>query len=293
MPTYSFKQVDVFTDRPFLGNPVAVVLDADDIDPAQMQRIAAWTNLSETTFVLRPTSASADYRLRIFSPTGELPFAGHPTVGSAHAVLESGILPSEARSLRQECLAGVLPLTVEGTGAERRIFVRVPEAKLLRDCGDAAEAISAALGAEIVSSPAPMTIDVGPVWLVVHMEDVDSVRRLEPDMAAVARLSRKQGAIGVAVFSRRSGNDGAAVHVRCFAPVAGVPEDPVTGSGNATIARYLAETGMLKEIGDEYVASQGTEMGRDGRVHVRVSGNGRVIEIGGRSVTVIDGEISL
>ncbi len=293
MPTYSFKQVDVFTDRPFLGNPVAVVLDADDIDPAQMQRIAAWTNLSETTFLLNPSSGEADYRLRIFTPTGELPFAGHPTVGSAHAVLESGILPSESRSLRQECLAGVLPLTVEGTGADRRIFVRVPEAKLLRDCGATAEAISAALGAEIVSSPGPMAIDVGPVWLVVHMEDVDSIRRLEPDMAAVARLSREHGLIGVAVFSRYSSGDDTAVHVRCFAPTAGVPEDPVTGSGNATIARYLAETGMLKEIGDEYVASQGTEMGRDGRVYVRVSGNGLVIEIGGRSVTVIDGEISL
>ena len=292
MPTYRFKQVDVFTGRPFLGNPVAVVLDADDIDPAQMQRIASWTNLSETTFVLRPTSASADYRLRIFTPTEELPFAGHPTVGSAHAILESGILPSESRSLRQECLAGVLPLTVDGTGADRRIFVRVPEAKLLRDCGATAEAISAALGAEIVSSPAPMAIDVGPGWLVVQMEDVDSVRRLKPDMAAVAKLSHDLGVVGVNVFGFPSG-DGPAVHVRSFAPAAGITEDPVCGSGNATIARYLAETGMLNDIGDEYVASQGTEMGRDGRVHVRVSGNGRVIEIGGRSVTVIDGEISL
>jgi len=292
MPTYRFKQVDVFTGRPFLGNPVAVVLDADDIDPAQMQRLAAWTNLSETTFVLRPTSASADYRLRIFAPTVELPFAGHPTVGSAHAVLESGILPSESRSLRQECLAGVLPLTVDGTGADRRIFVRVPEAKVPRDCGEAAEAISAALGAEIVNSPAPMAIDVGPIWLVVHMEDVDSVRRLEPDMAAVAELSHDLSVVGITVFGFPSGDD-AALRVRSFAPSEGIPEDPVCGSGNATVAAYLVETGMLKDIGREYVASQGTEMGRDGRVHVRVSGNGRVIEIGGRAVTVIDGEISL
>ncbi len=293
MPTYRFKQVDVFTGQPFLGNPVAVVLDADDIDPARMQRIAAWTNLSETTFVLRPSSASADYRLRIFTPTGELPFAGHPTVGSAHAVLESGILPSESRSLRQECLAGVLPLTVDGTGADRRIFVRVPETKVVGTYEASADAISAALGAPIAKRPAPMAIDVGPVWLVVHIEDVDSVRRLEPDMAAVAKLSHDLGVIGVAVFSRRSRDDGTAVHVRCFAPAVSIPEDPVTGSGNATIARYLAETGMLKDISDEYVASQGTEMGRDGRVHVRVSDDGRVIEIGGRSVTVIDGEISL
>ena len=292
MPTYKFNQVDVFTDRPFLGNPVAVVLDADDIDPAQMQRIAAWTNLSETTFVLKPSSGEADYRLRIFSPTGELPFAGHPTVGSAHAVLESGILPPESRSLRQECLAGVLPLTVDGKGADRRIFVRVPEAKLLRDCGETAEAISAALGAEVVSSPAPMAIDIGPVWLVVHMEDVESVRGLEPDMAAVAKLSRDLGVVGVNVFGISSG-DGPAVHVRTFAPAAGIPEDPVCGSGNATVAAYLSETGMLKDIGDEYVASQGAEMGRDGEVFVRVLDGGRGIEIGGRSVTVIDGQISL
>ncbi len=287
MPTYRFKQVDVFTDQPFLGNPVAVVLDADDIDPVQMQRIAAWTNLSETTFVLRPTSASADYRLRIFTPTGELPFAGHPTVGSAHAVLESDIMPSESRSLRQECLAGVLPLRVDGTGADRRIFVRVPEAKVLRDHGEPADAISSALGARVATRPAPMAIDVGAVWLVALMEDVESLRRLEPDMTAIAKLG-----LGVTVFSLTHGED-AAVHVRSFAPAAGILEDPVCGSGNATVAASLVETGMLKDIGDEYVASEGTEMGRDGRVHVRVSGNGRVIEIGGSSVTVIEGQISL
>ncbi len=282
----------MFTGRPFLGNPVAVVLEADDIDPAQMQRIASWTNLSETTFVLRPSSADADYRLRIFTPTGELPFAGHPTVGSAHAVLESGFLPSESRSLRQECGAGVLPLTVEGSGADRRIFVRVPQAKVLRDCGEAAEAITSALGAQIAGRPAPMAIDVGAVWLVVYMEDVGSVRRLEPDMTAIARLSRELNVDGVTVFSLGSGEE-AAVHVRSFAPAAGIPEDPVCGSGNATVAAYLAETGMLEQTGETYVVSQGTEMGRNGEVFVRVLADGREIEIGGRSLTVIEGRISL
>ena len=292
MPTYRFKQVDVFTDQPFLGNPVAVVLEADDIDPAQMQRIAAWTNLSETTFVLRPTSASADYRLRIFAPAVEMPFAGHPTVGSAHAVLESGILPSESRSLRQECLAGVLPLTVESTGEDRRIFVRVPEAKVVGTHEASADAISAALGGPIVRQPAPMAIDVGAIWLVALMEDVESLRRLEPDMAAVAKLSHDLSVVGVTVFSLESG-DGAALHVRSFAPAEGILEDPVCGSGNATVAAYLSKTGMLKDIGDEYVASQGTEMGRDGKVFVRVFDDGRGIEIGGHAVTVIEGEIRL
>ncbi len=292
MPAYRFKQVDVFTGQPFLGNPVAVVLDADDIDPARMQRIASWTNLSETTFVLRPSSASADYRLRIFAPRGELPFAGHPTVGSAHAVLESGMVPSRSSSLRQECLAGVLPLTVEGTGPDRRIFVRVPEAKVLRDHGEATQALSAALGGPIVARPAPAAIDVGPTWLVACMEDVESVRRLEPDMTALAKLSRDLDVVGVNVFSVGSA-EGAAVHVRSFAPAAGIAEDPVCGSGNATVAAYLANTGMLEKVGDAYVASQGTEMGRDGEVFVRVLDSGRHIEIGGRAVTVIDGHISL
>ena len=292
MPTYRFKQVDAFTGRPFLGNPLAVVLDADDIDPVRMQRIASWTNLSETTFVLRPSSHSADYRLRIFTPTGELPFAGHPTVGSAHAVLESGMVPSPSGSLRQECLAGVLPLTVEGTGPDKRIFVRVPEAKVLRDHGEATQALSAALGAPIVTRPAPAAIAVGPAWLVACIEDVESVRRLEPDMTAMAKLSRELDVVGVTVFSVGS-SGGAAVHVRSFAPAAGISEDPVCGSGNATVAAYLANTGILEQVGESYVASQGTEMGRDGEVFVRVREGGRHIEIGGRAVTVIDGRISL
>lgn len=292
MPTYDFKQVDVFTGQPFLGNPVAVVLGADDIDPARMQNIATWANLSETTFVLRPSSESADYRLRIFTPTGELPFAGHPTVGSAHAVLESGMVPAQSGSLWQECLAGVLPLTVEGTGPDRRIFVRVPEAKVLRDHAGAAQALFAALGAPIVARPAPAAIEVGPTWLVALMEDVESVRRLEPDMTAVAKLSRDLDVVGVNVFAVGTG-DGPAVHVRSFAPAEGILEDPVCGSGNATVAAYLAKTGMLKDVGEDYVASQGTEMGRDGEVFVRVRDVGRHIEIGGRAVTVIDGRITL
>jgi PhzF family phenazine biosynthesis protein len=292
MPAYRFKQVDVFTDQPFLGNPVAVILDADDIDTARMQRIAAWANLSETTFVLRPSSASADYRLRIFTPTGELPFAGHPTIGSAHAVLESAIVPSQSSSLRQECLAGVLPLMVEGTGLDRRIFVRVPEAKVLRDHGEAVQGLSAALGAQIVTRPAPTAIAVGPTWLVVLMEDVESVRCLEPDMTALAKLSRDLDIVGVNVFSVRSGKE-APVHVRSFAPAEGIAEDPVCGSGNATVAAYLAYTGMIGEVGEAYVASQGTEMGRDGQVFVRVMDSGRHIEIGGCAVTVIDGQISV
>ena len=291
MPTYRFQQVDVFTERPFLGNPVAVVLGADDIDEAQMQRIAAWTKLSETTFVLQPSAPEASYRLRIFTPDRELPFAGHPTVGSAHAVLESGVVPAGTTSLKQECGAGVLSLTVEGDGADRRIFVRAPETKVVRTCANEADAISAALGAAIAAQPSPLVIDTGPVWLVIRMDDVESVQRLEPDMGAVERLSRELNVTGLTVFGLQSGGE-APVHLRTFAPAAGVPEDPVCGSCNVALAAYLSETGLLAETGDTYVASQGTEMGRDGRVYVRVLDEQGRAEIGGHALTVIEGQIN-
>jgi PhzF family phenazine biosynthesis protein len=288
--TYRFKQVDVFTTERFLGNPVAVVLDADGIDAGQMQRIAAWTHLSETTFVLRPSSPAADYRLRIFTPDRELPFAGHPTVGSAHAFLESGPAAATKTSLRQECGAGILDLTVEGIGPERRIFVRAPEAKVVREQAELVDALAGALGAGVARRPAPMAIDVGPVWLVAYVEDEESVGRLQPDMAAIEKLSHEADVIGVTVFGLDAGRD-APVHLRTFAPAAGVPEDPVCGSCNVALAAYLAETGLLAKTGDDYVASQGRELGRDGRVYVRVRDQGRHIEIGGHAVTTIDGEI--
>jgi PhzF family phenazine biosynthesis protein len=290
--SYSFKQVDVFTQRPFLGNPVAVVLGADDIDPVEMQRIAAWTNLSETTFVLRPTSSAASYRLRIFAPDSELPFAGHPTIGSAHAVMEAGIVSESAQGLAQECAAGVLPLRVEGSGNDRRIFVRVPEAKVVAEHGRGRAAISAAVGGQVMGEPAPLAIDIGPVWLVARVDGRESLSGLRPDMVAVEELSRRLDVVGLTIFTLADG-DGPAVHLRTFAPAAGVPEDPVCGSCNAALAAYLTETGLLAETGESYVAAQGRERGRDGSVLVRVMEGGGRIEIGGCAVTVIDGEVAV
>ena len=289
MPAYRFKQVDVFTERPFFGNPVAVVLGADGIDDEMMQRIAAWTNLSETTFVSRPTTTDADYRLRIFTPSDELPFAGHPTVGSAHAALEAGVVSGP--SFRQECGAGLLPLTVMESETGRRISVQAPEAKFVRDCGDLTDAVSASLGARIASEPAPAAMDNGPVWLFVRMESGRAVAGLAPDMSAVARLSREHGLTGVAAFALLDG-DGPRVHIRCFAPAFGVYEDPVTGSANAALPAYLARAGLLDSVGREYVSTQGTELGRDGTVYVRALDDQGRAEIGGHAVTVIEGEIN-
>jgi len=292
MAQYRFKQVDVFTGRPFYGNPVAVILDADDIDPAEMQRIARWTNLSETTFVLRATAPGADYRLRIFSPTTELPFAGHPTIGSAHAVTEHLAGLRNARNLVQECGAGLLPLTIEGEGPERQISVQVPVPKVSQVGATSGDRLSAALGARISKAVQPLAVDVGPVWLTAFFDDVDTVRGLEPDMAAVAKLSRELKVSGVTVFSMEAGG-GAQLHVRSFAPAHEIPEDPVCGSGNASVGAFLAHTGLLRHTGPGYVASQGTEIGRDGRVAVRVGDEGRQVTIGGQAVTVVDGTIRL
>ncbi len=289
MSTYRFKQVDVFTNRPLFGNPVAVVLEAEGLDDAEMQRIAAWTNLSETTFILPPTTPEADYLLRIFHPTGELPFAGHPTVGSAHAVLESGLVRS--RTFKMECGAGILPLRTEGEGPERRIFVEAPRGSIVHEFGTSLPAISAALGAEVQASPPPTSVDNGPIWVFCRLESADAVAGLKPDMTAVARLSRDFSATGFAVFALTDGDT--RVRIRCFAPAFGVAEDPVTGSANASLPAYLAQHGLLGQTGREYVSSQGEELGRDGRVHVRVLDEDGRAEIGGQAVTVIEGEMFL
>jgi PhzF family phenazine biosynthesis protein len=282
--------VDVFTERALLGNPVAVVLGADDLSPADMQRIAAWTNLSETTFVLRPTVSGADYRLRIFTPRAELPFAGHPTVGSAHAVLEAGLVPGDAPALTQECAAGLVPIRVERDGPVRRLFVRVPRAAVRPAPAVDAAAVARALGAPAADA-LPLVIDVGAVWLVAALAGEETVRALRPDAGAVADLSRALGTVGCTVFAPSAGGGG--LVVRSFAPLAGVVEDPVCGSGNAAVAAYLVTTDGLGRVGSAWVASQGREVGRDGAVLVRVSDAGRAIEIGGCALTVVDGRLQL
>jgi PhzF family phenazine biosynthesis protein len=310
-----FKQVDAFTARPLLGNPVAVVLGADGLADDQMQRLATWTNLSETTFVLKPSSPGADYHLRIFHPTGELPFAGHPTIGSAHAILEAEVVTPRDGRMVMQCGAGDLPLRIEGSGPERRIYVEAPEAKIVHDYSTSLEGISTAVGAPIVDGSPPVSVANGPVWLFSQLKSPKTVESLAPDMSAVARLSRDFSLTGIAVFAltaahpevstdrapaadpaadaEESKQERPAIHIRCFAPAVGVPEDPVTGSANAALPAYLARYGLLDRTGREYVASQGTAIGRDGRVYVRVLNDAGRAEIGGRSVTVIDGEIRL
>jgi PhzF family phenazine biosynthesis protein len=279
--TLAFKQVDVFTRAPFRGNPVAVVLGADALGGEAMQRIAQWTNLSETTFVLEPSVPEADYRLRIFTPRAELPFAGHPTIGSAHAVLEAGrVAPKDGR-FRQECGAGVLDLSREG-GV---IWVKAPPHRI--EALDAARAADYArtLGGAI--DGAPSVVRVGPVWAVADLGEAGRVDALRPDLGAIGRFTEAIGATGIVVFGAASGE--AAIHVRAFAPAHGVPEDPVCGSGNVSVAAYLAKTGGLKRTGERYMARQGMALGRDGRVSIRVEGG--AIHLGGEAVTCVEGTL--
>jgi PhzF family phenazine biosynthesis protein len=272
MRQLAFKQVDVFTARPYYGNPVAVVIGAEGLDTAAMQRIAAWTNLSETTFLLPPTQPAASYKLRIFTPRQELPFAGHPTLGSAHAALESGFVNAVNGKLKQECGAGVLDLTVE----ESRIYVRAPEPKVKQ------------VEAPLFGKAPALRVDVGPIWVVVDLGESRNVDQLAPDMPAIEKLSHELDATGVTVFGR-TGNTATPIHVRSFAPAHGVPEDPVCGSGNVSVGAFLRQTGLLKEFGSNYTARQGMQVGRDGRVQVRVSAE--AIEIGGEAVTCVDGKL--
>ncbi|MEO7431509.1 MAG: PhzF family phenazine biosynthesis protein [Dokdonella sp.] len=286
-----FAQIDVFTARAGYGNPVAVVFDADDLDAVAMQRFAAWTNLSETTFVLKPTTTAADFRLRIFTPRQELPFAGHPTVGTSYAVVEARAELGGRNALVLECAAGLLPVRIEGHGAQRRIFVQSPEAGILPSRSGSGTDIAHALGIAPLPDPASCVVDVGPRWLIAQMTDAATVRSLRPDFARVALLTAQHGdAVGVAVFGRERDGDHA-IAVRAFCPADGIPEDPVTGSANAAIGAWLHATGGLDALGHRYRASQGREVGRDGTVEVQVDpASGRVM-IGGHCVSCIAGHV--
>lgn len=284
----AYKVVDVFTREPFQGNPVAVVLEAQGLNTAAMQRIAHWTNLSETTFVLPPTQAGADYQLRIFTPRSELPFAGHPTLGSAHAVLEAGLARARDGKLVQQCGVGLVTLHVQGEGAQRQLAFEVPPATLRPLPDDALRELQQVLGAPLQAGVAPAIVDVGAVWVVAQLPDAASLLALQPDYARSAALERRLGVTGVTVFARQGGE--AAVQVRSFAPSCGVNEDPVCGSGNASVALFLRERGLLAQVGQRYVAAQGQCVARNGRVVVDASS--AQVTLGGACVTCVEGVLA-
>ena len=277
MKERKFAQVDVFTAVPFKGNPVAVVLDAEGLSDAEMHAFANWTNLSETTFVLPVTDAGADYRVRIFTPKAELPFAGHPTLGTAHAVLGAGLAKAREGRLVQQCAVGLVDLTV----GEGGLSFKLPRYALSELSDPEA---TAWIGAAVKG--AAQAVDVGPVWLVAELAEVAALENLAHDPARLTCYYEATGMTGATLFAV----EGDRVVVRSFAPGDGIPEDPVCGSGNAAVAAFRLLAGQIG-AGDSYVASQGRQVGRDGYVRVRI--DGADVHVGGQCVTCVEGVVTL
>jgi PhzF family phenazine biosynthesis protein len=277
-----FKQVDVFTPVAYKGNPLAVVLDGDGISDEAMQHFAAWTNLSETTFLLPPTTDEADYRVRIFTPGGELPFAGHPTLGSCHAWLQAGGKPRRRDVIVQECAKGRVRLRRDG----ERLAFAAPESKRSSPSPAVLAQVAGALGLKADQVIAGQTLDNGPVWLGVLIDEPQTVLALKPDHGALRAGGHK---VGVAAKYRDAIEGAPALEVRAFADPIGIPEDPVTGSLNASLAQWLMDEGHLPA---RYIAAQGACLGRAGRVHVERDDHGQVW-IGGQTVACIEGHVLL
>ena len=286
-----FQQVDVFTATPYLGNPLAVVLDGEGLSTEEMQRFTNWTNLSEATFVLPPTpeghAAGADYRVRIFCPGRELPFAGHPTLGTCHAWLQAGGQPRATGRIVQECGVGLVTLRRDG---EQLAFAAPPLVKNGPLAEEDVQLIARGLGVVRDDIVAHAWCDNGPNWRGVMLRSAEQVLGLRPDGAVLAGLDvgvvGPRGKVGVVGASDA---EGIAFEVRAFFPGNnGLAEDPVTGSLNAALAQWLIGAGLAPS---RYVASQGTALGRAGRVHVQQ--DGPQIWVGGHSVTCVRGEVRL
>jgi PhzF family phenazine biosynthesis protein len=274
--TRDFAQVDVFTTTPYAGNPVAVVHDADGLSTEQMQRFAHWTNLSETTFVLPPTDAGADYRVRIFTPTAELPFAGHPTLGTCHAWLSNGGVP-RGDAIVQECGAGLVPIRHSDDGLA---FAAPPLIRSGEVAEEHVQRIADVLRIQRDDILDAEWVDNGPGWVAVWLASADQVLGLRPGIVD----------LDIGVAGPYPAGSEAAIEVRAFSPMVGAAvEDPVTGSLNASLAGWLLRTGRVEA---PYVASQGTVLGRAGRVHVSQDADG-AIWVGGGTVTCVSGRVEL
>jgi len=280
-------QLDVFPARRGGGNPLGCVLDATGWSDVDMQAFAAWTELVETTFALPATTARADYRLRIFTPQREIAFAGHPTIGSAHALLEAGLVQVRDGQLVQECQAGLLPILVEGDGANRRLLVRAPQAQLLREGTDTT--LSRILEGVALGALPPAFIEGGRRWWVAEFASEAQLRAWKPDHATIAALARDTDSLGLCAFARSEGSEYELV-VRAFPAGVGIVEDPASGAANGLIAAWIAMREPMGSLARGYRVSQGREIGKDAEILVRIDANG--IWVGGATRTVVDGAVA-
>ncbi|TQM17665.1 PhzF family phenazine biosynthesis protein [Pseudoxanthomonas sp. 3HH-4] len=290
MTSRRYVQLDVFADRPGAGNPLAVVLDAAGLDDAAMQAIARWTRLPETTFVFAPTQPGASYAVRMFSPRREVPFAGHPSVGTAHVVLDAGLATPIDGLLVQEGVAGLLPLRVEDDAAGRTIAVRTPRAHVVKTGDTYSDEV---LRAAIANLPAgrlpPALIDGGRRWWLAEVRDEAALRAAAPDWTAISALATATDSMGVCAYARAQGQ-GYDLAVRAFVGAPAAFEDAASGAANATLAAWLASCDALPGRNGQYIVSQGREVGYDARLQLRVDEAGDVWS-GGHVRTIVTGRI--
>ena len=298
-----FKQIDVFTSTPYLGNPVAVVLEGDGLSDAEMASFARWTNLSETTFVLPPVNKLADYRLRIFTPGSELPFAGHPTLGSCHGWLEAGGQPKNKDFIVQECAKGLINIRRD---ANLRLAFAAPEMTRSAPSPVVLAQVAAALGIKAAQITAAQLLDNGPLWLGLLLDSPEAVLQLAPNHQELAKLGVKVGVAGMypveaaspliaranreaKAFTQEAAMTQPDLEVRAFAASMGVNEDPVTGSLNASLAQWLMADGYMP---GQYTAAQGACLQRAGQIYLQRDDEGQ-LWVGGESVTCINGTVTL
>ena len=286
MSKFHYLQLDVFAASRGGGNPLGVVVDAREWSDADMQGFAAWTNLVETTFLLPPTKPDASYRLRIFTPSNEIPFAGHPTIGSAHAALHSGFATARDGLLVQECGAGLLPIRLHEASGDHELYVKSPAARVVAADADASARVRGVLASQALGALPPALVEGGRRWWVVEFADEAGVRGWRPDHAAIKALAVADNCLGVCIFARCA-NAPHELVVRAFPAGVGIVEDPASGAANGLIAAWIAQSEPGGTLASGYRVSQGREMGHDASISVRIDAD-RSVWVGGTSDIVID-----
>ena len=290
MTSRRYAQLDVFAGRPGAGNPLAVVLDGEGLDHDTMQAIARWTRLPETTFVFPATTPGASYGIRIFSPRREVPFAGHPSVGTAHAVLEAGLASPRDGLLMQEGIAGLLPLRVEGSGPTRTIAVRTPRARVMEIASPEDPRLRDVLATLPLGALPPALMDGGRRWWLAELSDEAALRAATPPWEAIGTLAEATGSMGLCAFAR-SDDPVYFLAVRAWVGAPAQFEDAASGAANATLAAWLASQDALPGNDGRYRISQGREVGHDAIIELYVDEEGDVWS-GGRVCSVVDGQIA-
>ena len=288
MNSFHYLHLDVFAASRSGGNHLGVVTDARGWSDTAMQRFARWNNLVETTFLLPPSDPRASYRVRIFSPKREIPFAGHPSIGSAHAVLECGLAKPVDGLLWQECLAGVLPIRVEGEGAARHLLLQAPAAHIVNQGSDAHPLLTVALDGLSLRPLPPALVEGGRRWWLAELGDETELRQWQPRHAAIRALAEASHSMGLCVFARSTHADYQLV-VRALPAGVGIVEDPASGAANGLIAEYIASCEPSSPLAKAYVVSQGREIGYDAQLYARII-DGRAW-VGGCTNTMLEGRL--